>query len=143
MELFFRLHTLLYRVLRENSSPSMEVTRSRQYTETRGHPTHTLTSGLSPFPKKTNCHVDHDHYYYDLNQKPNRHFTTSLTPLNCPTDPSSVLQITGGTVPSARDYGVILVVSEIGSRVENRRSGFSLPVAVGVLSHDPPQSGLA
>jgi hypothetical protein len=29
------------------------------------------------------------------------------------------------------------------SRVENRRSGFSLPVAVGVLSHGPPQSGLA
>jgi len=29
------------------------------------------------------------------------------------------------------------------SRVENRRSGFSLPVAVGALSHDPPQSGLA
>ena len=29
------------------------------------------------------------------------------------------------------------------SRVENRRSGCSLPVAVGVLSHDPPQSGLA
>ena len=29
------------------------------------------------------------------------------------------------------------------SRVENRRSGFSLPVAVGVLSHDPPQSGWA
>jgi hypothetical protein len=35
------------------------------------------------------------------------------------------------------------VLSVIGSRVENRRSGFSLPVAVGVLSHDPPQSGLA
>ena len=89
MELFFRLHALLYRVLRENSSPSMEVARSRQYTEARGHPTHTLTSGLSPFPEKKNCHVDHDHYYYDLNQKPNRHFTTSLTPPNCPTDPSS------------------------------------------------------
>ena len=29
------------------------------------------------------------------------------------------------------------------SRVENRRSGFSLPVAIGVLSHGPPQSGLA
>jgi hypothetical protein len=29
------------------------------------------------------------------------------------------------------------------SRVENRRSGFSLPVAVGVLSHGPPQSGWA
>ena len=29
------------------------------------------------------------------------------------------------------------------SRVENRRSGFSLPVAVGMLSHGPPQSGLA
>ena len=29
------------------------------------------------------------------------------------------------------------------SRVENRRSGISLPVAIGVLSHDPPQSGLA
>ena len=29
------------------------------------------------------------------------------------------------------------------SRVENRRSGCSLPLAVGVLSHDPPQSGLA
>ena len=29
------------------------------------------------------------------------------------------------------------------SRVENRRSGFSLPVAIGMLSHDPPQSGLA
>jgi len=29
------------------------------------------------------------------------------------------------------------------SRVENRRSGFNLPVAVGMLSHDPPQSGLA
>ncbi len=29
------------------------------------------------------------------------------------------------------------------SRVENRRSGFSLPVAVGVLSQGPPQSGLA
>jgi hypothetical protein len=28
-------------------------------------------------------------------------------------------------------------------RVENRRSGFSLPVAVGVLSHCPPHSGLA
>jgi hypothetical protein len=35
------------------------------------------------------------------------------------------------------------VVSVKGSRVENRRSGFSLPVAVGVLSHDPPQSGWA
>jgi hypothetical protein len=34
-------------------------------------------------------------------------------------------------------------VSAMVSRVENRRSGFSLPVAVGVLSHDPPQSGLA
>jgi len=34
-------------------------------------------------------------------------------------------------------------MSEIASRVENRRSGCSLPVAVGVLSHDPPQSGLA
>jgi len=34
-------------------------------------------------------------------------------------------------------------MSAIASRVENRRSGFSLPVAVGVLSHDPPQSGLA
>ena len=33
--------------------------------------------------------------------------------------------------------------TEIASRVENRRSGFSLPVAVGVLSHGPPQSGLA
>ena len=29
------------------------------------------------------------------------------------------------------------------SRVENRRSGFSLPVAIGMLSHGPPQSGLA
>ncbi len=29
------------------------------------------------------------------------------------------------------------------SRVENRRSGFSLPVAIGVLSQVPPQSGLA
>jgi hypothetical protein len=29
------------------------------------------------------------------------------------------------------------------SRVENRCSGFSLPVAVGALSRDPPQSGLA
>jgi RNAse (barnase) inhibitor barstar len=28
-------------------------------------------------------------------------------------------------------------------RVENRRSGCSLPVAVGTLSRDPPQSGLA
>jgi hypothetical protein len=35
------------------------------------------------------------------------------------------------------------VVSVMESRVENRRSGFSLPVAVGVLSRDPPQSGLA
>ena len=34
-------------------------------------------------------------------------------------------------------------VSVTASRVENRRSGFSLPVAVGVLSRDPPQSGLA
>ena len=51
-----------------------------------GHYTHTLTIGLSPFPEKTNCHVDHDHYHYHLNQKPNRHFITSLTPLNCRTD---------------------------------------------------------
>jgi hypothetical protein len=29
------------------------------------------------------------------------------------------------------------------SRVENRRSGCSLPVVVGMLSHGPPQSGLA
>ena len=28
-------------------------------------------------------------------------------------------------------------------RVENRRSGFSLPVAIGMLSHGPPQSGWA
>jgi hypothetical protein len=35
------------------------------------------------------------------------------------------------------------MVSDKASRVENRRSGFSLPVAVGVLSHGPPQSGLA
>jgi hypothetical protein len=34
-------------------------------------------------------------------------------------------------------------VSETASRVENRRSGFSLPVAIGMLSHGPPQSGLA
>ena len=34
-------------------------------------------------------------------------------------------------------------VSVMGSRVENRRSGFSLPVAIGMLSHGPPQSGLA
>ena len=34
-------------------------------------------------------------------------------------------------------------ISEIGSRVENRRSGCILPVAVGMLSHGPPQSGLA
>src|ERR1700687_3583635 len=33
-------------------------------------------------------------------------------------------------------------MSAMASRVENRRSGFSLPVAVGVLSHGPPQSGL-
>jgi len=33
-------------------------------------------------------------------------------------------------------------MSVMASRVENRRSGFSLSVAVGVLSHDPPQSGL-
>src|ERR1017187_9491295 len=45
--------------------------------------------GLSPFPENSNRHVDHDHDYYDLNQKPNRHFTTSFTPPNCPTDPSS------------------------------------------------------
>ena len=59
-------------------------------TKFAGHvnPTHTLTSGLSPFPKNSNRHVDHDHDYYDLNQKPNRHFTTSLTSPNCPTDPS-------------------------------------------------------
>ena len=38
--------------------------------------------GLSPFPKNPNRHVDHDHDYYDLNQEPNRHFTTSLTPPN-------------------------------------------------------------
>jgi hypothetical protein len=36
MELFFRLHALLYRVFREISSSSMEVTRSRQYREARG-----------------------------------------------------------------------------------------------------------
>jgi len=35
------------------------------------------------------------------------------------------------------------VTGEMASRVENRRSGFSLPVAVGVLSHGPPQSGWA
>ena len=40
---------------------------------------HTHTSGLSPFPKKANCHVDHNHDYYDLNQKLNRHFAASLT----------------------------------------------------------------
>jgi hypothetical protein len=59
-------------------------------TKFAGHvnPTHTLTSGLSPFPKKANCHVDHNHDYYGLNQKPNRHFAASLTPPNCPTDPS-------------------------------------------------------
>jgi hypothetical protein len=34
-------------------------------------------------------------------------------------------------------------MSDMASRVENRRSDFSLPVAVGVLSHGPPQSGLA
>ena len=34
-------------------------------------------------------------------------------------------------------------MTAIGSRVENRRSGFSLPVAVGALSRGPPQSGLA
>jgi len=45
-------------------------------------------SGLSPFPKKANCHVDHKHDYYGLNQKPNRHFAASLTPSNCPTNPS-------------------------------------------------------
>jgi ABC-type antimicrobial peptide transport system permease subunit len=38
----------------------------------------------------------------------------------------------------AQRYQLLLM-----GRVENRRSGFSLPVAVGVLSHDPPQSGLA
>ena len=34
-------------------------------------------------------------------------------------------------------------MSDMASRVENRRSGFSLSVAVGVLSQGPPQSGLA
>ena len=42
----------------------------------------------------------------------------------------------------SRDY-LLPSVSVMGSRVENRRSGFSLPVAVGALSRDPPQSGLA
>src|ERR1700687_1997110 len=52
--------------------------------------THTCSPyGLSPFPKESNRHIDHDHYYYDLDQKPNRHFTTSLTPLNCPTAPAA------------------------------------------------------
>jgi hypothetical protein len=50
---------------------------------------HAHRVGLSPFPKESNRHVDHDYYYYDLNQKPNRHFAASLTPPNCPTDPSS------------------------------------------------------
>ena len=34
-------------------------------------------------------------------------------------------------------------MSVMASRVENRRSDFSLPVAVGALSRDAPQSGLA
>jgi hypothetical protein len=44
-----------------------------------------------------------------------------------------------------RVAGVIATGSKsvIESRVENRRRGFSLPVAVGALSRDPPQSGLA
>ena len=35
-------------------------------------------SGLSPFPKKANCHVDHKHDYYGLDQKPDRHFRSLL-----------------------------------------------------------------
>jgi len=31
--------------------------------------------GLSPFPKQTNRHVDHNHDYYDLNQS--LHFAAS------------------------------------------------------------------
>jgi len=32
---------------------------------------------LPSFSKKTNRHVDHNHDYYDLNQKANRHFAAS------------------------------------------------------------------
>jgi hypothetical protein len=41
-------------------------------TEFDGHvtPPTCSPSGLSPFPKKANCHVDHNHDYYGLNQKP-------------------------------------------------------------------------
>ena len=51
------------------------------------NPTHRITSGLSPFPEKTNCHIDNNRDYHGLNQKLNRHFATSLMPPNCPTDP--------------------------------------------------------
>jgi hypothetical protein len=50
---------------------------------------HRVGCGLSSFPKESNCHEDHNHYYHNLNQEPNRHCTTSLMPPNCPTDPSS------------------------------------------------------
>jgi hypothetical protein len=35
------------------------------------------------------------------------------------------------------------ILSEMGSRVENRRSGVSLPVAVDLAFASSPQSGLA
>jgi hypothetical protein len=44
--------------------------------------------GLSPLPKKTNSHGDHNHDYYDLNEKLNGHFAASLTMPNCPAEPS-------------------------------------------------------
>jgi hypothetical protein len=37
---------------------------------------------LSPFSKKTNCHVDHNRDYYNLNQELNRHIAPSLATTN-------------------------------------------------------------
>src|SRR5215475_14853262 len=47
------------------------------------------------------------------------------------------------TITTYRKSGRLFILREISSRVENRRSGFSLPVAADEAFASSPQSGLA
>jgi hypothetical protein len=109
---------------------------------------------------------DSDHHLYPLVHVRLRSFGAKRSiPISPnPREPSPPLSHASASLPGCQrtarslveEYAFMAVVSShcaqnpapgilsvMASRVQNRRSGGSLPVAVGVLSHDPPQSGLA